>query len=75
MSIVKNLMKNPSHGTSVDFSLLLLRIAAGGFMLSHGYGKMTKLFDGNFAFADPIGLGVELSLVLTVFAEILCACS
>ena len=42
-------------------------------MLSHGYGKMVKLFNGTFEFADPIGLGVELSLVLTVFSEVLCA--
>jgi putative oxidoreductase len=66
-------MKNPTYGKNIDFSLLLLRIAAGGFMLTHGYGKMTKLFAGTFEFSDPIGLGVESSLVLTVFAEILCA--
>ena len=42
-------------------------------MLSHGYGKMVKLFNGTFEFADPIGLGVALSLVLTVFSEVLCA--
>ncbi len=73
MSILKNLLKNPSYGKNIDLSLLLLRIAAGGFMLSHGYGKMVKLFNGTFEFADPIGLGVELSLVLTVFSEVLCA--
>lgn len=73
MSIVKNLLKNPSYGKNIDLSLLLLRIAAGGFMLTHGSGKMSKLFSGTFEFADPIGLGVELSLVLTVFAEVLCA--
>lgn len=42
-------------------------------MLSHGYGKMVKLFNGIVEFADPIGLGVELSLILTVFSEVLCA--
>ncbi len=73
MSILKNLLKNPSYGKNIDLSLLLLRIAAGGFMLSHGYGKMVKLFNGTFEFADPIGLGVALSLVLTVFSEVLCA--
>lgn len=73
MSILKNLLKNPSYGKNIDVSLLLIRIAAGGFMLSHGYGKMVKLFNGTFEFADPIGLGVELSLVLTVFSEVLCA--
>ena len=42
-------------------------------MLTHGYGKMVKLFAGDFTFADPLGIGVELSLGLTVFAEIFCA--
>lgn len=73
MSLIKNLLKNPSYGKNIDLCLLLLRIAAGGFMLTHGYGKMEKLFSGTFEFADPIGLGVEVSLGLTVFAEILCA--
>lgn len=73
MSLIKDLLKNPSYGKNIDLSLLLLRIAAGGFMLTHGYGKMEKLFSGTFEFSDPIGLGVELSLGLTVFAEILCA--
>lgn len=73
MSLIKNLLKNPTYGKNIDLSLLLLRIAAGGFMLTHGYGKMEKLFSGAFEFADPIGVGVELSLGLTVFAEVLCA--
>ena len=59
--------------TAIDFSLLLIRIAAGGFMLTHGWGKLVKLVNGTFEFGDPIGLGVEASLILTVFAEILCA--
>jgi len=59
--------------TAIDLSLLFIRIAAGGFMLTHGWGKLVKLVNGTFEFADPIGLGVEMSLILTVFAEILCA--
>ena len=59
--------------TGVDLSLLLIRIASGGFMFSHGWGKLQKLVNGNFEFGDPIGLGPEISLALTVFAEILCA--
>lgn len=73
MSIIKTLLKNPSYGKNVDLVLLLVRIAGGGFMLTHGYGKMIRLFNGTVEFADPIGLGVELSLILTVFAEVLCA--
>lgn len=73
MSVLKKLVENPSYGAKVDLSLLLIRIIAGGFMLTHGYPKMIKLLDGNFQFADPLGLGVELSLILAVFAEIVCA--
>ena len=62
-----------NQATAIDFSLLLIRIAAGGFMFSHGWGKLVKLVNGIFEFGDPIGLGVEVSLALTVFAEILCA--
>lgn len=58
---------------AIDLSLLLIRIVAGGFMFTHGWGKMIKLFSGNIEFGDPIGLGPEISLGLTVFAEIVCA--
>jgi len=57
----------------IDLSLLLVRLAAGGFMFTHGFGKLQILVNGNFEFGDPIGLGPEISLGLTVFAEILCA--
>lgn len=57
----------------IHFSLLLIRLAAGGFMLTHGWGKLVKLVNGTFEFGDPIGLGIEASLILTVFAEIICA--
>ena len=39
---------------------------------SHGWGKLQKMFGGDFGFADPIGVGEEASLVLTVFAEFVC---
>ena len=31
-----------------------------------------KVINGDFAFADPIGMGPTLSLLLTVFAEVIC---
>ena len=63
-------MKNP-----VDLASLLLRLAFGSLMLvNHGWKKMLKLFaDEPIKFADPIGLGPEISLYLTVFAEVICA--
>ena len=39
---------------------------------SHGWGKLQKMLGGDMSFADPIGMGEEASLVLTVFAEFVC---
>ena len=48
-----------------DIGLLLLRIVAGGAMLTHGYPKLVKLFgDGPIQFADPIGIGVMICLLI-----------
>lgn len=60
---------------SADLVLLLLRLAFGWQMLAfHGWGKAAKLLSGDpTAFADPFGFGPVPSLVLTVFAEGLCA--
>ncbi len=59
----------------IDLSLLLLRLAFGGFMLiGHGWGKLMRLLaDDPIKFADPFGLGPEISLGLTAFAEAICA--
>lgn len=57
-----------------DLGFLLLRLAAGGLMLTHGFPKLLKLFGNEpISFGDPIGIGVEASLTLTVFAEFVCA--
>ncbi len=66
-SLFSNSLRNP------DLGLLVLRIVGGGMMLTHGWGKMMKVFAGDFAFADPLGIGAAPSLVLTVFAEVICA--
>jgi putative oxidoreductase len=50
-----------------------MRLSLAGFMLKHGVPKLMKIFAGDFTFADPVGLGPALSLVLTVFAEFLCS--
>ena len=57
-----NLSKN-------DFSKFILRVSFSALMMTHGYPKLVKILDGNTNFANPIGLGSEISLYLTVFAE------
>lgn len=71
----KKLLSNQPLANFNDLGLLLLRLIFGGFMIiNHGLGKMDKLLaGGDIKFANPIGLGMELSLQLTVFAEIICA--
>ena len=68
-------MINPgSHAKNIDLSLLILRIAGGTLMLTHGIGKIAPLFGSDpIQFPDPIGLGATTSLALTVFAEVVCA--
>ena len=58
---------------ATDLGLLFLRLASGGIMVySHGWGKLQKMLGGDMSFADPMGMGEEASLVLTVFAEFVC---
>lgn len=69
-------MKNflvSSRPLSIDFGLLIIRLVAGGAMLTHGYPKLQKVLSGNFQFGDPFGIGPEASLILAVFAEFLCS--
>jgi len=58
---------------NLSWATLLLRLVSGGFMLTHGIPKLMKLIEGDMSFADPIGLGPTFSLILTVFAEFICA--
>ena len=56
-----------------DLAVLLLRVFSGAFIMTHGLPKVNKILAGDLGFADPIGLGPEVSLVLTAFAEAICA--
>lgn len=51
---------------------LVLRVAFGGMMLTHGYGKFINLISGNHGFPDPFGIGALPSLLFTVFGEFVC---
>lgn len=57
-----------------DLALLVIRLGAGGMMLTHGIPKIGRLFgEGPVKFADPFGLGPEVSLGMAIFAEVICA--
>ncbi len=56
-----------------DIAKLILRVVFGGLMLTHGFPKMMNLINGKLGFADPIGIGELATLILAIFAEVICA--
>lgn len=58
---------------TVNIGVLVLRITLGILMLTHGYPKFEKMLAGDMSLGNPIFLGEELSLILTVFAEFVCS--
>ena len=58
----------------IDVAILITRITAAALMLSHGLPKLGMLFSGNGnQFPAVLGMSGELSLTLTVFAEVICS--
>jgi putative oxidoreductase len=58
---------------AVSVGLLILRVGTSLLMLRYGYAKLERYLSGNRGFADPFGWGEELSLVLTILAEVGCS--
>ena len=57
---------------STDLAALLLRLTFGGLFMRFGYMKLVSFHDIIPKFPDPIGIGVNLSLILVIFAELFC---
>ncbi|MGB0647192.1 MAG: DoxX family protein [Bradymonadia bacterium] len=54
--------------------LLMMRCIGGGLMLHlHGWSKWENYASKAPKFPDPLGIGSENSLALTVFAEVICS--
>ncbi len=56
-----------------DYGLVIFRLVLGGFMLSHGWQKLSNFEMFSTAFPDPIGLGASVSLSMIIFAEFFCS--
>lgn len=71
---MKQLFNTNFNHSALNLMFLLLRVAIGGFMLTHGYGKLqSALAGGEIQFMDPFGIGQAASLYLAVFAEFFCS--
>src|SRR5947209_4726818 len=67
-------MEPRRHELTSSIGLLILRLGIGGYMASHGWGKLQIVLASDFdKFGDPLGLGSGLSLVLVMIAEFVCA--
>lgn len=74
LKAMNNLIRKTLPVGNVHSGLLLLRMIAAAFMLVHGIPKLMQLFSGEpVEFADVMGMGPELSLLLATFAEFLCS--
>lgn len=56
-----------------NFAMLVLRVALGVLMLSHGYHKLVHFNTMRESFMNFFGIGSTLSLTLDIFAEFFCA--
>jgi putative oxidoreductase len=71
---MKNFFRVNQTGKTVDITLLIARIGIAALMLTHGIPKLSMLFSGApVQFPPVMGLSAEASLILTVFAEVVCS--
>ncbi|ALR30208.1 MULTISPECIES: DoxX family protein [Chryseobacterium] len=69
-----NYLNSNSNPVLKDIILLVVRVFMGFAMLSHGYPKLQMLLEGGkIDFFDFLGLGPQITLILTVFAEFVCS--
>ena len=71
---MKKILSVNNTSNATDLALLVARVGIAALMLTHGIPKMMMLFSGApVQFPPVMGLSAELSLGLTVFAEVLCS--
>lgn len=73
--MMKNLFFSSGSGMGRSLGVLVLRLSVGLMMaFAHGLGKIQMFMNSEIIqFADPIGLGHEMSLLLAAGAEFFCS--
>jgi Predicted membrane protein len=71
---MKKILSVNKATATTDIALLIARIGIAALMLTHGIPKLLMLFSGApVQFPAVLGMSAEISLALTVFAEVFCS--
>ena len=71
---MKKLLSISNTSITTGIALLFARVGIAVLMLTHGIPKLMMLFSGApVQFPPVLGMSAELSLGLTVFAEVVCS--
>lgn len=72
-AILRFLFPMRSDGNGADWLLLVARIVFGALLLTHGVAKWMQFENLSGVFPDPLGVGHRSSLLLAIFAEVVCS--
>ena len=71
---MKRILSVNKTSDAIDIGLLIARVMIAALMLTHGIPKLQMLLSGEpVKFLPVMGMSPELSLGLTVFAEVICS--
>ena len=70
---MKRILSTKYSTGGFNFGMLVLRVALGVLMLSHGYGKLVHFNGMKGNFINFLGMGSTFSLSLDIFAEFFCS--
>lgn len=71
-AILRLIFPATPSGAGTSWLLLAARIVFGTLMMTHGIAKWQHFATLSATFPDPLGLGSRTSLVLAIFAEVVC---
>jgi putative oxidoreductase len=71
---MKKLLSTNYTDASFNIATFLLRVGSGALIfLNHGLAKFNKFSEMQNVFFDPFHIGHRFSLILTLFAELICS--
>ena len=71
---MKKIINVNHHSSLTGLALLIARVGIAALMLTHGIPKLIMLLSGGpIQFPPVMGMSPEISLALTIFAEVFCS--